>query len=306
MTVKQLTYLLFILIHSFCFSQTDIIINADTNQAFIGDVIQIQLDVISNQDIQWPEIAKNILPIEIQKIGEIDTLNEGGIYRYSQKLNIQQFDSGRFVIPSLEFIQINGDTFFSDSLEFQFLNIPLDTNNVIFDIKGLKEVPFHLSEAKPYIFGFIIIVLGILLMIYISRKFSLKKPEQIKVIPIVPCEEEAINALKSLEKEKLYEKGNPKEHYVKLTAILKHYLDRQFVIESMESTSAETIELLREIDFDSILMIDISELLIEADLIKFAKGVPKPNEHRTMMSKSFDIVFKCHKQMTEKEANVNV
>lgn len=306
MSVKKQTYLLFLLFHSFCFSQTDIEIYADTNQAYIGDIIQIQLDVISNQDIQWPDIAKLISPIEIQKIGEIDTLNRGEIRRYSQKLNIQQFDSGRIVIPCLEFIQNDGNTFYSDSLEFQFLNIPLDTNNVIFDIKVPKEVPFNLSEVKPYIFGFTLFIIGLLLLIYLSRKFRLKKIEKIKVIPIVPCEVEAVNALQSLEKEKLYEKGEAKEHYVKLTAILKHYFDRQFTIESMEATSAETIKLLREINQDVNLIKDISRLLIEADLIKFAKLVPMLNEHKTMMSQSFEIVNKCHKHITEGEAKVNV
>jgi hypothetical protein len=306
MTVKKQTYLLFLLLHSLCYSQTNIQIYADTNRAFIGDVIKIQLDVITNQDIQWPDIEKDISPIEIQKTSGIDTINEEQFIRYSQKLNIQQFDSGRFVIPSLKFIQANEDTLYSDSLAFQFLNIQLDTNNIIFDIKGPKEVPFHLSEAKPYIISLILFVLGLLLVIFIFRKFSLKKPKQMKFIPLVPCKEEAINALKALEKEKLYEKGEPKEHYVKLTAILKHYFDRQYAIESMESTSAETLELLSDIDLDSNLRNDISQLLIDSDLIKFAKVIPELNEHKVMISQSFDIVNKCDEQMIEKEGEVNV
>jgi hypothetical protein len=306
MTVKKQTYLLFSLLHSLCYAQTNIQIYADTNSAFIGDVIQIQLDVITNQDIQWPDIEMDISPIEIQKTGRIDTINDEQFIRYSQKLTIQQFDSGRFVIPSLKFIQANEDTFYSDSLSFQFLNIELDTNNRIFDIKGPKEVPFHLSEAKPYIISLMLFVLGLLLVIFIFRKFSLKKPPQMKFIPVVPCKEEAINALKALEKEKLYEKGEAKEHYVKLTAILKHYFDRQYSIESMESTSAETLKLLSNIDLDSSLSNDISKLLIDSDLIKFAKVIPELNEHKVMISKSFDIVNKCYEQMLEKEEKVNV
>tara|TARA_Y100000385_G_scaffold290256_1_gene362671 strand:+ start:7563 stop:8483 length:921 start_codon:yes stop_codon:yes gene_type:complete len=306
MTVKKQTYLLFLLLHSLCYAQTNIQIYADTNCAFIGDVIQIQLDVITNQNIQWPDIEMDISPIEIQKTGRIDTINEEQFIRYSQKLTIQQFDSGRFVIPSLKFIQANEDTFYSDSLSFQFLNIELDTNNRIFDIKGPKEVPFHLSEAKPYIISLMLFVLVLLLVIFIFRKFSLKKSPQMKFIPVVPCEEEAINALKALEKEKLYEKGEAKEHYVKLTAILKHYFDRQYAIESMESTSAETLELLNDIDLDSSIRNDISKLLIDSDMIKFAKVIPELNEHKVMISKSYDIVNKCYEQMLEKEEKVNV
>jgi hypothetical protein len=149
-------------------------------------------------------------------------------------------------------------------------------------------------------------VLGLILAIFIFRKFSLKKPKQMKFIPLVHCKEEAINALKALEKENLYEKGEPKEHYVKLTAILKHYFDRQYAIESMESTSAETLELLSDIDLDSNLRNDISKLLIDSDLIKFAKVIPELNEHKVMISQSFDIVNKCDEQMIEKEGEVNV
>ena len=93
---------------------------------------------------------------------------------------------------------------------------------------------------------------------------------------------------------------------MKLTAILKHYFDRQFTIETMEATTNETIVLLEEIKKNDNLIKDISELLIEADLIKFAKLMPKPNDHKIIMRKSFDIVNKCHKQMLEKEVKVNV
>ena len=301
---KQI-YLLFIIIHSFCFSQTDIEIYIDTNKAYIGDIIQIQYDVISNQNIIWPDIQNDISPIEIQNINDIDTLKEGEIFRYSQKFNIQQFDSGRFILPSLKFIQINGDTFYSDSLEYEFLNVPLDSNNVIYDIKEPKKVPFHISEAKPFIIGFIIILLSILLIIFIIRKLGQNNYKEKQFTSIVPCNEEAISALQSLEKEKLYEKGKPKEHYLKLTAILKHYFDRQYIIESMESTSSETIKLLSKMNLDSNLIKDISELLIESDLIKFAKLIPNSKEHKNMMNRSFDIVNKCHLMVTKKESKDN-
>jgi hypothetical protein len=74
----------------------------------------------------------------------------------------------------------------------------------------------------------------------------------------------------------------------------------------MESTSAETLELLSDIDLDSTLRNDISQLLIDSDLIKFAKVIPELNEHKVMISQSFDIVNKCDEQMIEKEGEVNV
>lgn len=301
--MKRLLYIFsaFVCIQSH--AQTSIQIQADTNIVWIGDVINLHLEVQSDNALIWPDIEKAIAPLELQNVNTIDSVLTNGLSKYNQRLTVQYFDSGRVVFPSLPFISANGDTFYSDSLAFAFLEVPLDTTNAVFDIKAPVAVPFNFQEAKPYIYGFIGLILLVLLLYYLIQKINSNDKEEEEVIEVIPCEIEAIDALKNLENESLCDKGKVKEHYVRLTEILRNYFDRAFSIDTLESTTDETLELLKEAHLNKELLEQISTLLVEADLVKFAKSHPDNKINESYMRKSYDIVERCH-QMKKEESDV--
>lgn len=301
--MKRLLYINLLFISVLSIAQTEVSIQADTNQALIGDIINVTLNVQSNENIIWPEFKDLITPLELQQINSIDSTKLRGLNSYTQNLSIQQFDTGRVVFPSLPFITVNGDTFYSDSLAFAFLEMPLDTTNAVFDIKEPVAVPFNFEEAKPYIYSSIGLILLILLLYYLIRKINNREKKTEEVVELIPCEVEALNALKTLEREDLCEKGLIKEHYVRLTEILRNYFDREFEIETLESTTDETLTLLEESKVDKLLLEQISTLLEEADLVKFAKSNPDSKINASFMTKSYRIIEDCH-QMKKEEDNV--
>jgi hypothetical protein len=280
-------------------AQTDITIQTDTDYVFIGDIINVDLAIESNEQLIWPDISALIAPLEIQSLGKIDTLKTGNISLYHQRLSIQSFDTVSFVLPSLAFISLAGDTFYSDSIAMAFLEVPLDTTNAIFDIKEPREVPFNFAEAQPYIWSGLAFLLLLGFILFLFKKLSNKTSKKRKEIILIPCEIEASEALKQLESKDYITNGLVKSHYVELTEILRHYFDREFEIDTLESTTEETIELLKEKELDRILIEQISTLLVEADLVKFAKSSPDSRTSNNYMTKSFEIVENCHKMKTE-------
>tara|TARA_B110000090_G_scaffold205394_1_gene253037 strand:- start:1357 stop:2232 length:876 start_codon:yes stop_codon:yes gene_type:complete len=280
-------------------AQTDITIQTDTDYVFIGDIINVDLAIESNEQLIWPDISALIAPLEIQSLGKIDTLKTGNISLYHQRLSIQSFDTVSFVLPSLAFISLAGDTFYSDSIAMAFLEVPLDTTNAIFDIKEPREVPFNFAEAQPYIWSGLAFLLLLGFILFLFKKLSNKTSKKRKEIILIPCEIEASEALKQLESKDYITNGLVKSHYVELTEILRHYFDREFEIDTIESTTEETIELLKEKELDRILIEQISTLLVEADLVKFAKSSPDSRTSNNYMTKSFEIVENCHKMKTE-------
>ena len=302
--MKNILYIIGLLLTSMSFAQTEVHNVLDTNQALIGDVINYDLSVKTDQQIYWPNLEEYFAPIEIQSIGAIDTLtHKNDLITYSQKITLQHFDTGNYVLSNLPFITAKGDTFYSDSVALDFLAVPIDTAQAIYDIKKPKEVPFNFEEAKPYIYGFILFVLLIVLIYYLIQKLN-TKTETKEIIEItIPCEVEAIEALKVLEAKALFNQGLVKEHYVELTEILRRYFDKEFAIDSLESTSDETIELLKSIKLDKELVSKISDLLIEADLVKFAKSSSDKNSNATYMKLSYSIIESCH-QMKKEAADV--
>jgi|TARA_B110000967_G_scaffold99360_1_gene102069 hypothetical protein len=280
-------------------AQTEITIQTDTDYVFIGDIINVDLAIESNEQLIWPDISALIAPLEIQSLGKIDTLKTGNISLYHQRLSIQSFDTVSFVLPSLAFISLAEDTFYSDSIAMAFLEVPLDTTNAIFDIKEPREVPFNFAEAQPYIWSGLAFLLLLGFILFLFKKLSNKTSKKRKEIILIPCEIEASEALKQLESKDYITNGLVKSHYVELTEILRHYFDREFEIDTLESTTEETIELLKEKELDRILIEQISTLLVEADLVKFAKSSPDSRTSNNYMTKSFEIVENCHKMKTE-------
>ena len=283
----------------FTYAQTEVKIQADTNQALIGDVINVNIHVHSSEHILWPDIEESIAPLELQNLSSIDSSFSRSKNLYTQNITVQQFDTGDFVLPQLPFVTHDGDTFYSDSLVFSFLAVSLDTTNAVFDIKAPRKVPFNFAEAKPYIYSFIGLIFICILLYYLIRRFNNRDRTIEEVVELIPCEIEAINALKNLEAQNMCEKGFVKEHYVQLTEILRRYFNREYEIDTLESTTVETVEILMNLKLDSKLVDHISNLLTEADYVKFAKSKPDTKTNSAFMIKSYAIVEDCHKLKEE-------
>jgi len=298
--LNSFLYTSILFLSTLTFAQTKVDISLDTNRALVGDVIQMDINVNSNVQVIWPDIEVLIAPIEVQSFSEIDSVLKSNLNRYHQNLSIQLFDTGDFVLPQLPFVSSEGDTFYTDSLNISFVPVLLDTTNVVFDIKGPEDVPFNFSEAKPIVYGSFIILVLILLIYYLIQKIKIKKGViEEEIAPSIPCEIEALEALKNLESRGLCEMGEIKNHYVQLTEILRCYFDRQFEIETIESTTDEIVERLKEKNIDSSLLIDVTQLLEEADLVKFAKSNPDNFTNKRFMESSYRIVECCHNMNEE-------
>ena len=297
--MNRLFYILFFCAFTVGLAQTQIAVKSDTNYVFIGDVIHVDLYVATDQNLIWPAIAELVEPLEVQDFGEIDTTKKSNKFLYHQRIALQSFDSGRFKMPSLAVDSLQGDTFFSDSLVLAFLAVPLDTTNAIFDIKQPVDVPFDFAEAQPYILAFLAFLTLVILLIYLVRRFWKKAPTVVPEVELVPCEIEAKEALTKLEAKGYLAKGKVKTHYVELTEILRHYFDREFEIDTLESTTEETIGLLKGAQVNPDIVKQIAALLEQADLVKFAKSNPDLRTSSNFMSQSFSIVAMCHEMKME-------
>lgn len=107
-----------------------------------------------------------------------------------------------------------------------------------------------------------------------------RKPAAERILPYepsVPPEQAALRALGDLEREALPARGLVKEHYARLSLILRAYLERRFSVPAVESTTEEIRRRWRP--EPSLPRDDVDEALTlfeEADLVKFARFDPGP------------------------------
>lgn len=99
--------------------------------------------------------------------------------------------------------------------------------------------------------------------------------------PPVPPHLRALEALDALQREQLVEKGEYKTYYIRVSDILRHYMEDQFQLRAPERT---TEEFLAEIQHNAVLGLQ-EQLLLRAflrhcDLVKFARAEPSSDEIR--------------------------
>jgi hypothetical protein len=179
------------------------------------------------------------------------------------------------------------DSLVTEPIVFRVETVAADTTQAIKSIKEPLDLPFIFAEIKnELIIGAIILLLiGLIVYYLLTRK---KKPIVIEQVEIKrPSHEIALEKLNALKEQKLWQKGEVKAYHSALSEIIREYLENRFKILALEATTDEIVEKMRIFSIPKEQKIVIEEMLQLADLVKFAKVKPLPDEHE----RSFDIAY---------------
>ncbi|MFO8053708.1 MAG: hypothetical protein R6U19_00905 [Bacteroidales bacterium] len=254
----------------------------DTSVIRIGEqtVFRLSAELDTGDHVQWP-VIKDTLSRNIEIVNQEipDTSNPAnGVHRISYAYTITSFDSGYHVIPPLLFRK-DKDSLFTEPLLLEVKTMAVDTTKAFRPVKDIRRVPVTFGELLPYITGGILLILLALLIYYYlrkrKRKASIYTPPK---KPQIPPAEEAFQRLEQLEQQKLWQNNKPKQYYIELTAIVRHYIERRFGVESEELSSRETLEQLKD-QVPAKALEKLRGLLELADLVKFARLTPHPEEN---------------------------
>lgn len=264
----------------------------DTSNVLIGDQVAYRLQLLIPEGYQfdWPLFADTLASnVEILKRTGIDTLRlKDGLLEVKQVFTITSFDTGFYVIPPFKVkyreTEQSGDLKFVESEPYllNVFSIPVDLAQPIKPIKGPIAVPITFMELLPWIL-LLFLVAG-LVYFFLIRK---KKAAPITIFrskPRLPAHIIALDALDQLKKEKLWQQGLIKDYYSRLSNIVREYIDERFDLPSVESTTYETMQMIKTKPVSGESMGLLKELLELSDLVKFAKAKPLPSEHDHCMN----------------------
>jgi hypothetical protein len=222
---------------------------------------------------------------------------------------ITSFDSGYYSIPPFYAEVVSGDSLKKYFSDYSFLDVkrpditPQDTTDVIFDIVPPRKAPMTFREILPYI----IIALIAAIVIYLLARFLPRSPLRRFVRPPAPKEPAHVIAMRELHRlkeEELWQKGEVKEYYSRLSDIVRRYIDNRYGISSPELTTDETVRMLQKAAVTtSDQMMLVKDLLSLSDMVKFAKYVPQSELHE----RSYDdaVRFVEMTKLTEVTADEN-
>lgn len=266
----------------------------DSTAILIGDqvTLNVQIEYPKQLEVQFPMPGDSLgSSVEIVERLQLDTLIiSDERLLLTQNFIVTSFDTGYHEIPPFLFRIKFGemvDSFESNPTGIMVFTIPqLDSLMASIggpiDIKPPYEAPITLKEIAPWLLGSLLAIGLIFLVLYaIKRK---KNNQPIFSFPQKPKEPAHIIALRELDRikgDKIWQQGHVKQYHSELADTLREYIENRFGINAMELTSDETIaaftyrrDLLSESIFEN-----LKRLLKNADLVKFAKFEPLPDDN---------------------------
>ena len=280
----------------------------DSNQILIGDQIHVDFTLTTPQNATFivPAVTQEVLSgsgIDLVGSSAMDTTVNGQSVSYHQQWTITAFDSGTYVFPSIPVLSPDSQLLAqSQALPFLVNTIAVDTTAAIRDIKGIAKVPLTFKEVLPYLLISIAVVAVIALLIWFIVKHERKNKPQKKVVKKAkPKEKPHITALKELEKlkiKKLWQNGQVKQYYSELTDILRTYIDGRYDINAMEMISSDILKELDTANLPQHLRKELEQTLTIADLVKFAKMEPLPDDHDRCFKQAVDFVQETAEKLT--------
>ncbi|WP_372932549.1 hypothetical protein [Mariniphaga sediminis] len=282
----------------------------DSANILLGDQVKLFLEINHPKkvDITFPQVPDTIRGnIEVLQQSEIDTfeMDDETFQKQIQSYLITCFDSGSHRIPPFWFkINMDGriDSIPSNGVTLNVHTIPIDTTRGPTDIKMPYDAPVTLKEVIPYILGIILIGAILFFILYSIKRKKQNKP--IFTLPKKPKEPAHVIALRELDRikdEKLWQQGKIKPFYSDVTETLRTYIEDRYDIPAMEKTSDETLDsfrfrrdLLKEKTFEN-----LSRILKLADLVKFAKYTPLPDDNNMTLVDAYFFINDTKEEVKE-------
>jgi hypothetical protein len=273
----------------------------DTSRIYIGD--QINYTVTVEQSSGLPLNLKPVRDtlcknIEILSGPVVDTTTlPGERLKYVSKYLITSYDSGIYVVPPF-YAEINNESgirrFHSDYTFLEVMRVkiaPQDTSAKIFDIIKPYKAPITIGEILPWV---LVAIAGAALIwgiIKLVRRLRRKKSKPEEVINPDPAHIIAFRELEKLREEQLWQKGEVKQYYSRLTEIVRQYLENRFAVYSLEMTTSETLQALLKTGFKrDESYARLKSVLNGSDLVKFARYKPEPSENEQNYLDSWQFV----------------
>lgn len=261
----------------------------DSTEYFIGDRVDLHIEARTESTVD------SIAPMVRDSLGSFEILH---VERRGTDLvwtiYMSTIDSGRVFVPPVTFrYYVHQDTtprFASTNPFFvTFRGIVINPQGDIRDIKPPLSAPLEFADVLPYLI--VLLVLGGAIGgWYIYKKRRNRQEVSDTPVITIPPHKEALAALRQLEEKKLWQQGLVKEYYSELTTILRLFFERRWDILALESTTDEILAQMKRIPEALLLWNDLEWCLRTADLVKFAKFIPSPEDNNRALQNAYDIV----------------
>jgi hypothetical protein len=270
--------------------QVEYMAEVDTNYLLIGDQVHLRLKVKAEAGVKvdFPLLQDTVVRgLEILS----GPLRDSTYYRREKRVLLEEsyaltsFDTGVYMIPPMP-IRVTREGYSTilqtDPVMLVVSTYDVDLQKGYADILPLKGAPWVFAELLSQLSLVLLGLLGLAVCaggVWLVCRMRSKVPLFSGGRPVVPPYVLAIQALDEVKESKPWQRGKTKEYYTRLTEILRAYLEGELKVPALEQTTREILQALET--HEEVMAADredLEQLLETADLVKFAKATPLPDE----------------------------
>jgi hypothetical protein len=261
--------------------QPSIAAAVDTAAMTVGDriTVTVTVDHDTSQTVGWPELGDHLGRFEVVGADTAALAIEGGGMRSTARYVLTAFELGDLEIPSIEVMLSAADgtqeTLRTDPMTVTVSSVGLDPSGEIRDIKPPLEIPRNWLLLVPWV-----VALGALGVAgyWLYRRYRLRRRRVAELaappVPTRPAHEIAYEALDRLEASGLLERGEVKEYFIRVSEIIRSYLEGRYGIDAMDMTSHDVMNELEREPLERTHLDLFATFFERSDLVKFAKHEP--------------------------------
>ena len=275
--------------------------------------LDLSLKVPYGWFVEWNDFAIDTLSeqIDILKRGDVvRTADADSNVIVQQQLTLMTFDTGQIQLPAvgLKYAQSFDDPMrmmaFTEPIDLYATTIVVDTLQPYKPIVEPMAAPIQMKEVFPWILvALLAVLLGIGIWLFVKRRI-VHVDEEGNIVhgPVIPPYDKAVDELKKLREEKMWQSGKVKEYFSSLTDIAREYIEGQFGVNAIEMTTDDILEEIKPLHFSKETYSKLKDTMQVADLVKFAKYSATTLESDTALSNMTEFVNEsyAHYQKTMK------
>lgn len=215
------------------------------------------------------------------------------------------FEAGTYHLPqiALQRTMKDGtvDTLVFNPQKMEVCTMPVDTTTYVpHDIKGQMRYPLTLQEVVPYIIGFDIF--AVLIILIVSLIIMHRRKEQVAEAHRDPAYIVALRKLDKFRGEKFWAPEKQKAFYSGITDTLREYIAGSFGIDAKEMTTAEIFDALKnDTHLTPELYSEAKNLFEVADFVKFAKHVVDDEDNAKVLPAAVRFVTSTYQSVLEED-----
>jgi len=266
-------------------------IHSSRSSPTIGDSLSVFCTVTAPDDVRVsePNPGSTSTFIDIEKIWDKKESLDSGITReqFGYLLYVLTPDTLSVGPFTVGYVTAEGDTG------------TVSSNIITLLIKSVIEnpesppmpnrSPFGIpSQGIPLWLVILLIIILIVVIAWLVYYFRMKKTAFLPHAPPEPIDEIAVfEHIRSL---RLHEKGEFKRLYILISNAMRGFIHRNMNFDALYRTSEEIINGLSLNSVDGAILNPIQKVLVESDMVKFAKYIPPAHLSSTIIDRTLDPV----------------